>query len=206
MRQLKSITTDKLTAYADVLDGLQGTGRVATVSSAATITENAALYQTVTDPFGLLSTDTGDELVAVDEYTAWCLENGLMTEVGGDATLGELAVSFMTAMGYSCDADTAIATLSQAGVMPSDAADTPLTRERLMTYSCALLEMSGFTFTDAAMPECPDAADITTGLEDLWAWSLQNGLMSLTEDGRVAPRQTATRTELAYALYALMAE
>ena len=177
MRLLKSMKAEDLAYYADVLDRVADTGRIATVASASVVTANEALYQQVLDPFGIMNaqaatiTDLPEEAETAQMVT-WCVSNGLMKlngdgSFGGEetATLGDLAVTFYMAVGGDWDPDAAVTFLAQYGIMPDETASTPLTREQLMTYTCCFLEIAGgMEFPDGSIDSYADAAETTSGL------------------------------------------
>jgi len=73
----------------------------------------------------------------------------------------------------------------------------------LMCYFCYAVGMS--TDPLEALPDAPDAADITAGYEDYFAYLISMGAMEVREDGSVAPQELATRGEYALMLLALLA-
>ena len=109
--------------------------------------------------------------------------------------------------GMNMTGDEAIAYLAQYGIVPGDAAaDEQLTREQaaeLMCYFCYAVGMS--TDPLEALPDVPDAADITAGYEDYFAYLISMGAMEVREDGSVTPQELATRGEYALMLLALFA-
>ena len=215
MRTLKQMTVDSLPAYAEVLNRFADSMHMATVSSASTIEENAALYTSVLDPFGT-SEASGIADVSADDpaYTAilYCVQNGLMQLKGekfapeAELTLGDAAATLYVAIGGSYDPEEAISFLSGYGILPYATTDMVVTRERMVLYLTGLYETVGGTLTDVPLGDYPDADQVTSGSEELWGWCLSVGLVTPTEEGLLAPTQPATRSEWAQAAYVFFGE
>ena len=218
MHELKSFSTDTLKEKAVLLGNIMANGVYGTVSSASTVHENAALYGTVLNPFGV---EENDEAVLSDvdasraEYDAiyWCVDNQLMFPLedgtfapDAPVTLGEFAAPIYMMLGGGDDQDEAIELLASVGVMPQADATTVLTRENLVTYISCFYDVLGGDVDGTAPVDYADAGEISTGLETLWGWCVDNGLILPTADGLLAPQQNATRADCAQLLYVFFAE
>lgn len=215
MEALKAVKVEKLPEYAAVLSRLMTNGVRGTTSSASIINANAALYRTVSNPFGAVDasqvtlTDVSEDNPHYEAIRR-AFEGGLMTAEDGafapdrTLTLGEFAVPLYVAVGGSADAEEAIAFLAQYGIVPAEPADTELTREDAATCGANFCAAMGVAVQELTLGEYPDAAEVAEGAEGTWAWMLENGLMYPTADGLLAPTAPMTRADFAEMLVALL--
>ena len=134
MRELKSVTPEKVKESAELYRKLAQTGNRSTAGGAAVIEENADLYDAVLNPFGTVDSskvELTDVSADHPQYEAvrFAFEEGLMSAQDGvfgvdeKATIGDLAKAlYVFAAGESTDdAAGAAALLSQYGLVPADA-------------------------------------------------------------------------------------
>ena len=153
MRELKSLTPDKVKAYAAVYRSLAEKGARSTAGGNAAIEANAEKYDTILNPFNVAAreaVDYTDVPAGSEHYEAvrYLTENGQMkaageTEFGAGkaATAGELleGLSLLLAGGQMGAADLRDA-LAQEGVLPADLdVDAELTEGGM----CAILNPLG---------------------------------------------------------------
>lgn len=141
MRQVKGMTPEKVKAGAEAFRKMWENGVRGTAGGIGAITENAALYDAVLNPFhveDLSNVDLEDvpEDHAAYEAVHFVMENSLMAAESSDrfgvdapATVGEVAAALYVLVGGGPNAaEEAIAFLGEYGIVPGDAAaDTALT-------------------------------------------------------------------------------
>ncbi len=141
MRQLKSVTPEKVKSWADLFKKMAEAGIRSTAGSASAIQAHADLYNVILNPFNAQdasSVEMTDVVEGSEHYSAvrFVFEESLMhpleeTTFGVDepATVGDLAAAlYMLIGGAPNAAQDAIAVLGQYGIVPSDAlVDTILT-------------------------------------------------------------------------------
>ena len=141
MRDLKTLTTDKLQGYADVYQKMTEEGLRFTAGGAGAVNANADLYDSILNPFG--AADAGEvafEDVPEDHehYAAvrFAFEEGFMKPVeetvfgvDNDATFGDMAIAlYVLGIDAAEDAAEALETLASYGIMPGSAKpEDPLT-------------------------------------------------------------------------------
>ncbi len=219
MEELKSLTPESFREYASVYAKLVENGYIATCGSASAITENADLYENVMDPFAAenaveITFEDTPEDYPYSEAVVFCVKNELLapaseTVFGVDdpATLGDFAAAIHLALLQTpASPEEAVATLAGYGVLPGDPAETELTREDLALYTASLVDTSDYDPEAMSLDAYPDAADVTAGMEPYVGWIFAYEVMLPTEEGLIAPQQTATKGELAYTLYVLLGE
>ncbi len=210
MRELKALTPEKLKTYGAALRSLVAEGTLFTVGSAAKVTANADLYETVLNPFGVEDATQvafADLDESREDYAAvrWCYENGLMAPLAADAfgvdetaTKGDMASALhLLGLGVPAGPAEAVATLSAYGIVPADADPAaPLSRGDIADYIGGLMAAVGQPL-DGAAPEGLADGD---GLSAAMRWCLENGVFTPleTEAGPAAACDvTVTRGELA---------
>lgn len=142
MRELKTLTPEKLRSYVEAYEKLMAEGLRFTAGGAAAIIANADLYDEILNPFGAL--DDPSELSFSDlteehpcyEDTLGLFEEGLLLPRGEElfgvdepATLGDLAGALYVLLDGSASAqEEAIAFFAEYSIVPADGkADDPLT-------------------------------------------------------------------------------
>lgn len=82
----------------------------------------------------------------------------------------------------------------------------PLTREELVTvlYRLNRKDVDGLSADTAVLAGFADAAEVADWARQPFAWAVQNGIVSGTDDNRLAPKQAATRAEMAALLAGLV--
>ena len=180
MQQLKSIKAEDVAAYAAVYANLVQNGVYSTAGGAAAIEANAALYESVINPFNAVDptsvefTDCTAEHPAYD-YVRFAFENGLMlptgdTTFGADdqANLGDFAMACYILLGGGQNPDEAVAYLAQYGIVPMEDAATPITHADLVTCMVNFGAAVGVPVTADMLPAFEDAeapatrADVAT--------------------------------------------
>lgn len=138
MRDLKSITVEKLQDFADIYEKLVTEGMRFTTGSKAAINENEEFFDTILSPFAGDEVDLDDFKEDLPYYEAigFVLDYNLMYPVGRTvfgvdetATMGDAAIA-LYALGIDDirDAETALAEIAGFGILPSSAqASDPLT-------------------------------------------------------------------------------
>ena len=137
MRELKTLTLDKVRANADAFECLAEDGMRFTAGGASAINENAELYEVILNPFGSVDSsavvleDVGEESEYY-EAVRFVFENGLMPaaadtffDVDGPATVGDMAYAlYLFGFGETpADLDSARADLREYGIMASNGAN-----------------------------------------------------------------------------------
>lgn len=170
MQQLKSIKAEDLSKFVNAYANLVANGVISTAGGASAIEANAALYESVINPFGAVDptkvefTDCTAGHPAYD-YVRFAFENGLMlptgeTTFGADepATLGDPAMAYYILLGGGQNPDEAVAYLAQFGVVPAAAASTPITCEDLVGCTLNFGAALGLPVTADMLPAFEDAA------------------------------------------------
>lgn len=171
MRELKSLTPEKLAAYATAYKGLVENGHIFTAGGAAAINAHADLYDAILNPFGAVDasqTKMSDVAEGSEHYEAvrFVYENMLMpmadeTSFGVDdpATLGDLAGALYVLVGGTPSApDEAVEVLAANGLLAADASvDEPLT-------AADADEVLGIFSAAVEIPYEPDASAGDAGL------------------------------------------
>lgn len=153
MQQLKALTTDKLSAYADVFRTLAASGNTFTVGGASAINAVADRYDQILNPFGAvdLSAAEFEDLPEGHEYhdvVKAAISDGLMapmsdTAFGVDetATIGDyLGAVYVMVGGPNADPQACLELLAANGLAdPETDLSSPLTEG----YACDLLTMLG---------------------------------------------------------------
>lgn len=217
MKELKELTPDKVKSYADMYRALNEKGYRSTAGGAAIIEQNKDLFDAIYNPF-LVKDTSGDELSDVKEgdwyYEAvrYVFEKKAMAPasegafgVENPATLGEIISTVFALAGVPASAEQGVQMFQQMGLLaPEAAAQDEMTREMMASVLGSFLGTAAgldMTVNLASLEEVPDADQITPGMEDLLRYALGNDLLKLTEDGRLAPQEPATRAQLAYAIW-----
>ena len=130
MRELKSLTPEKVQEYAALYEKLVDEGMRFTVGGAGAIAEYADLYDAVLNPFGAVdSSEVELEDVPEDhefyEAVRFVYENGIMDPaeetafgVNNTTTVGDLALAlYRIGIGDSSDPQEALETLAQYGIL-----------------------------------------------------------------------------------------
>ncbi|MBR5970347.1 MAG: insulinase family protein [Lachnospiraceae bacterium] len=156
MRSVKSVTPERIRELADLYDKIVEAGRVGTSGSAAKINDNEELFEEILNPFGASTeeTEVNTEFTDVPEdhefYEAvqTVVGMGLMEPLEEDAfgvdeasTIGEFAYILMGGM---MDAESALSTLQQAGLLKGKAED-PLKKETVIDTMETVLSMQQVT-------------------------------------------------------------
>lgn len=169
MQQLKSIKAEDVAAYAAVYANLVQNGVYSTAGGAAAIEANAALYESVINPFNAVDptsvefTDCTAEHAYYD-YVRFAFENGLMlptgdTTFGADdpANLGDFAMACYILLGGGQNPAEAVAYLAQFGVVPAVDAATPITHADLVACTLNFGAALGVPVTADMLPAFEDA-------------------------------------------------
>lgn len=177
MQQLKGVKAEDLSRFVTAYENLVANGVISTAGGAGVIESNAALYENIINPFGAVDptsvafSDCTEEHPCY-EYVRFAFENGLMAPVdettfGADeaATLGDVAVAYYVLLGGGQNAEEAVAYLAQFGIIPAEAADTPLTREALVAATLNFGAALGAPVTADMLPSFEDAAAPATRAE-----------------------------------------
>jgi len=177
MKQLKSIKAEDLSKFVAAYENLVKNGVYSTAGGAGAIEANAALYESIINPFGAVDptsvefTDCTAEHPYHD-YVRFAFENGLMlptgeTTFGADetATLGDFAAACYVLLGGTPNQDEAIAYLAQYGIVPMSPAATPLTHELLTTYTVYFGAALGMQVDAAVLPVFGEAEAPATRAE-----------------------------------------
>jgi len=138
MRDLKTLTPDKVQGYAGAYDKLISDGLRFTAGGAGAINANADLYDTILNPFGAVDSsevefDDLPEDSAYYETLRFMFENHLMYPVGetvfgvdDEATVGDLAIAlYALGIGDISDPEAALSELKKYEIMSTagDAGD-----------------------------------------------------------------------------------
>ncbi len=180
---MQSLTGWKAAAvakYADAYATLGPNGVRSTAGGAGVIEANAALFETILNPFNAVDTskveftDCGEDHPNY-EHVRFGFEQGYLAPVeatlfGVDqpANLGEYTAALYVLIGGSLVPDEAIAYLSQFGVVPAAEAATPLTREALIAYTVNFGAATGMEITPAQLPAFEDMTAVATRAEVAW--------------------------------------
>ena len=168
MRELKAVTPDTLTRYAEMYRRLAEDGAQFTAGSASAINANAARYEVILNPFGAKD-NTQVTLNDVPEdhpqYEAvrYAFESGYMAPVDEEnfgvdepATAGDLLTALYVMVGGTADTDEALAFFGEYGLAAPDtdpaAAITGVEASSLMSGLAGLM---GLEWQD---PDAQDAA------------------------------------------------
>lgn len=190
MKALKSITPESAAKYAELYTKLLEGGYISTAGGASAINGNAALFESVLNPFGSvdksqIALKDVNEDDSFYEAVRYAYEAGYMDAWGEDtfgvdeaATLGEFANILYLMLGGENDPVLAIDYLAYFGIIPAGNVDDVLTREELVVYL--------YYFCSALGIEYPEPLNEVLPLE-----GLEN------------PEDTADRTDLAVATYIL---
>lgn len=177
MKQLKSIKAEDLSKFVTAYANLVQNGMISTAGGASAIEANAALYESIINPFGAVDPTTVEFTDCTAEhpyydYVRFAFENGLMlpagdTTFGADepATLGDFAMACYVLLGGGQNAEEAVAYLAQYGIVPAEAASTALTREQLVAYTLNFGAALGVPVTADMLPAFEDAAAPATRAE-----------------------------------------
>jgi len=177
MQQLKGVKAEDLSKFVTAYENLVANGVISTAGGAGVVEANAAMYESVINPFGAVDptsvafSDCTEEHPYYD-YVRFAFENGLMapaseTAFGADdpATLGDLAVACYVLLGGGQNAEEAVAYLAQYGIVPAVAADTALNHEALVAYTLNFGAALGVPVTADMLPAFEDAAAPATRAE-----------------------------------------
>ncbi len=158
MRDLKGLTADRISGYAEAYDKLVSEGLRFTAGGASAINANAELYDTILNPFGAVDSSTVvfEDLPEDSEYyeaVRFMFENKVMypreeTRFGADdtATVGDMAiVVYALGIGDNDDPADALSTLKEYGIMtaagePDDALSGKIAVLALRQYTMAVGE------------------------------------------------------------------
>jgi len=221
MRSLKTLDVSTIGEWMNMYADLVENGLRSTTGSASVIDANASYYEAVLNPFGVVAADAGalEDLPEDEDQAAavtWVLENYMMSQESETAFGTESpakAADFLTPIyvliGGENDPAAAIEYLGGFGICPADLdPDSEITREQLVTYTWTVCEAFGVDVTadTAVLADYTDAGEITAGLEEGFAFCAANGLLNPAGEGLLAPQQTATRLDVAVALYVLFSE
>ena len=162
MKELKTLTPEKVKDLADVFTSFVENGTRFTAGGAAAINANADLYEEILNPFGasavsvssLEDVDEGSELYEAIEFV---FDNGLMTTVeegrfGTDdkATVADMAYALYV-FGFGeepSDMDTARSDLGEYGIMSSSGAnEDALTGNGVEDALASFSRAIGLTYT-----------------------------------------------------------
>ncbi|MBQ9264772.1 MAG: insulinase family protein [Clostridia bacterium] len=132
MRQLKAVTPETLTQYAALYQKLSENGVRSTAGAASAINDHASLYQAILNPFGakdysqMTWSDVAEDMPSYEAVT-FAIQNALMLPTSDDAfgtdqsaTTGDLLAAMYALMGGSADAQAALPTFVQYGLVPED--------------------------------------------------------------------------------------
>lgn len=177
MKQLKSVKAEELSKYVTAYENLIANGVISTAGGAGAIEANAALYESIINPFNAVDptsvefTDCTAEHPWYD-YVRFAFENGLMlptgeTTFGADepATLGDFSMACYILLGGGQNPEEAVAYLAQFGIVPTAAVDTALTHEELVAYTLNFGAALGMPVTADMLPAFEDAAAPATRAE-----------------------------------------
>ena len=180
MRAYKSVTPESVKAAASVFAAMTEKGARGTVGGIGTLQENAALYDTIMNPFhteAQAPAEMTDVAEGHEHYTAirFALDNGFMTlkEEGTfapdePASLGDFLGSMNVLFGLgNSDPAAARDTFAQYGLVSADA---DLSSELHEDFLCSFLKNA--TGQDVLTTDTPDAAVPRGDLADLvWQFS-----------------------------------
>ena len=151
MRELKTMTPEKVEAYASLYQTLSETGVRSTAGPASAINANAELYDVILNPFAAVDTSTiafEDAPEDHPQYEAirFAFENGLMQPAaenvfGADApaTLGDALTAMYVLIGGEADTEAAVATFAQYGLVEAEAdMQAPVGTEQIAGLLAAL--------------------------------------------------------------------
>ena len=209
MKELKSLTSEKVTEYASAYSALIEKGVYATSGSASAISKYSSMYEEIVNPFGVqdASSVVLSDITENDEaYTAvrFAFENGYMTTlsdsvfgVNDEATLGDLAAFFYMMIGGGREPETAVVYLSQYSIVPAEDASTPITRLEALLYSYTFCQAMGMDVSFGEIEgDFADKSEIPEGYEGLVGFGLSSGLITPV-DGLLKITDTMTRAQLA---------
>lgn len=177
MQQLKSVKAEDLSKYVAAYANLVQNGVISTAGGASAIEANAALYESIINPFGAVDPTTVEFTDCTAEhpyydYVRFAFENGLMLPVGDttfgadeSATLGDFAMACYVLLGGGQNPEEAVAYLAQYGIVPAEAASTALTHEQLVAYTVNFATALGVPVTADLLPAFEDAAAPATRAE-----------------------------------------
>jgi len=216
LRQLKQVTPETVAAAVDLYTAVYTKGVHITAGSAAAINAEAERFALILNPFGAV--DAGEVTLSDVTEDDWyyeavrtCYESMVMTPVADDrfgveepATLGDLAAVLYYAVGGGLDADAGIAFLSENGLIPAGNADDTMTREELGVYLYNFCWAVGVEVSPVEPEGYADADQFSSGASGAYGCMLQYEIVRPLEDGTLAPQATATRADLAWALYVLL--
>ncbi|MCR5088992.1 MAG: insulinase family protein [Oscillospiraceae bacterium] len=166
MRELKTLTPEKLKEYAETYAALMEKGIAFTVGGASAINANSEFYDVIMNPFGAVDV-TAVEMTDVTEdnehYEAvrYVYENRLMammgeTEFGVEesAAIGDLAgVLYSILGGDASEQDEAVEFLAGYGLLPEGfAAEDPLSEAGAMDILSAFSEALGLEYETVQVP------------------------------------------------------
>jgi len=221
MRSLKTLDVSTIGEWMNMYADLVENGLRSTTGSASVIDANASYYEAVLNPFGVVAADAGalEDLPEDEDQAAavtWVLENYMMSQESetafgteSPATAADFLTPIYVLIGGENDPAAAIEYLGGFGICPADLdPDSEITREQLVTYTWTVCEAFGVDVTadTAVLADYTDAGEITAGLEEGFAFCAANGLLNPAGEGLLAPQQTATRLDVAVALYVLFSE
>lgn len=215
MRQLKGLKAEDVNSYAEAYQRLVNNGIRSTSGSAAAIAEKADLFDAVLSPFAIAGAAEGFEDCAKDsplyEAVTFAYENGLMdplsdTAFGVDepATLGDLASMCYVLVGGGLVPDEAIAYLNQFGIVPDAPADTQLNRTDVVYIMDNFFYSTQLPVDEAELPAFDDADQVEEGMEPVFGWALNLGLVKPLTETTLGPNELATRGQLAELTLALV--
>lgn len=217
MRELKSITAESVTAYADMYQKLVDNGFMSTAGATGKISANFGLYEYVLNPFGAKdpSQVVFADIAQDDRYFAAVrrvFEEGLMKPVADErfgpeenCSLGELISALYTIVGGNGNAEEGIEFLSQYGVLdPASTPDEQMTREELAVYVWCFCSALGIKTQELPMGLAPDAMQVSPECKGMFAWILKQGYMLKDADYSLQPKRMATRAEVALALKGIL--
>ena len=218
MQELKSLSSEKVTEYAGAYSALIEKGVYTTSGSASAISKCSSMYEEIINPFGVqdASSIVLSDITEDDEaYTAvrFAFENGYMAVLGdsifgvdNDATLGDLAAFFYMMIGGGRDSETAVAFLSQYGIIPAEEADTPITRLEALLYTYYFCQAMGIEVSFEEIDgEYSDISEIPEGYEGLVGFGLESSLITPV-DGLLKINDTMTRAQMAELIFAFCAD
>ena len=184
MRALKRITPQTVADFAEAYGKLAADGYRFTGGGAAAIRENAALYDSVLNPFGageggqaLSDVSADDEVCAAIQYVR---EKGYMLDredgafaPGDSATTGDLAAGLLAILGQPQPAEAAVETLLSFGLLEDGAAaDDPLTPQSCDAALSAFANAMKLTYPGgfAGQSDPCTRADLAVTLTDYAKW------------------------------------